>query len=198
MLFDDRARAKMAGNLAVCNINAEIAERGRSEEKFRSGAIQFLGLGSKGLIDILDDGPIKWINIVKTKHRDKNSGPRYRVVLGIPDSSIPLDHKQLKIRTIRKKSFPLFGKVIDVYWVSKNDLNPLVKVFSDDNDIDNLVAGIGNISVYSHPNKFQGWTLDLGFNTDSLFLPTEPRWATFQKIAKYLLTFPIAGRAQPP
>ncbi|PKB67867.1 MAG: hypothetical protein BZY82_01960 [SAR202 cluster bacterium Io17-Chloro-G3] len=82
-----------------------------------------------------------------------------------------------------------------MYWVSKNDLNPLVKVFSDDNDIDNLVADIGNISVYSHPNKFQGCTLDLGFNTDSLFLPTEPQWATFQKIAKYLLTFPIAGRA---
>ena len=82
-----------------------------------------------------------------------------------------------------------------MHWVSKNDLNPLVKVFSDDNGIDNLVADISNISVYTHPNKFQGWTLDLRFNGDSLFLPTEPRWAVFQKIAEYLVTFPIAGRA---
>jgi hypothetical protein len=111
MVFDDKARAKMIENLAVCNIKAEIAERGRDEEKFRSVAIPFPGLGSKGLIDVLDDGLIKWINVVKTKHRDKNSGPRYRVVLGIPDASIPFAHKRLKIRTVRKK-------IISIIWES--------------------------------------------------------------------------------
>ena len=64
-----------------------------------------------------------------------NSGPRYRAILGIPDDSVPINHKQLKITTVRKKAFPLLGTVIDVYWEGKGDLQPLVKVFSDDVDI---------------------------------------------------------------
>mgnify|MGYP004374967677 CR=1 FL=1 len=191
-MLRDKSRDEMAKNLAACGIRAETAERGRAEEQFRSWALT-PGLGSKGIINILDGGLIKWINVVKTKHRDRHSGPRYRTVLGIPDESIPLSHKKLKITTVRKKSFPLFGKIVDVYWESKGDLQPLVKVFSDDIDIDKLVTDLGNMSIYTHPNKFRGWTLDLG----KIFLPTEPCWAAFQKIADYLLSFPLEGREGP-
>jgi len=185
-MFRDKSRDEMAENLNSAGISAEMADRGGSEEGIRSGSIFLRPFGqqSLGLIDILDGGPIRWINVVRTKRRDRNSGPRYRTVLGIPDDSIPMNHKQLKIKTVRKKASPIFGKVIDVYWEAKGNIQPLVKVFSDDADIDNVVTDLGNMSVYTHPNKFQGWTLELG----RLFMPTESRWATFGKIANYLLS----------
>ena len=185
-MLRDKSRDEMAENLNASGVKAEMADRGRPEEGIRSGStlLRPFGQQSLGLIDILDDGPIRWINVVRIKRRDKNSGPRYRAVLGIPDDSIPMNHKQLKIKTVRKKAFPVFGQVTDVYWESKGNLQPLVKVFSDDVDIDNVVTDLGNMSVYTHPNKFQGWTLELG----RMFVPTESRWATFQKIANYLLS----------
>ena len=187
-MFRDKSRDEMAENLNSSGVKAEMADRGRSEEGIRSGSILLRPFGqqSLGLIDILDGGLIRWINVVRMKRRDKNSGPRYRAVLGIPDESIPMNHKQLRMRTVRKKSSPVFGQVTDVYWESKGNLQPLVKVFSDDVDIDNVVTDLGNMSVYTHPNKFQGWTLELG----RMFVPTESRWAAFQKIANYLLSPP--------
>ena len=185
-MLRDKSRDEMAESLNSSGVKAEMADRGKSEEGIRSGSVllRLFGYQSLGLIDILDDGPIRWVNVVRIKRRDKNSGPRYRAVLGIPDESIPMNHKQLKIKTVRKKSFPVFGKVTDVYWEGKGNLQTLVKVFSDDVDIDNVVTDLGNMSVYTHPNKFQGWTLELG----RMFVPTESRWATFQKIANYLLS----------
>ena len=187
-MFRDKSRDEMAENLNSSGVKAEMADRGRPEEGIKSVSIWLRPFRprSLGLIDILEDGPIRWINVVRIKRRDKNSGPRYRAVLGIPDDSIPMNHKQLKMKTVRKKAFPVFGQVTDVYWEGKGNLQPLVKVFSDDLDIDNVVTDLGNMSVYTHPNKFQGWTLELG----RMFVPTESRWATFQKIANYLLSSP--------
>ena len=185
-MFRDKSRDEMAENLNSSGVKAEMADRGRAEEGIRSGStlLRPFGQQSLGLIDILDGGPIRWVNVVRITRGDSNSGPRYRAVLGIPDESIPMNHKQLKIKTIRKKSFPVFGKVTDVYWEGNGNLQTLVKVFSDDVDIDNAVADLGNMTVYTHPNKFQGWTLELG----KMFVPTESRWAAFQKIANYLLS----------
>ena len=186
-MFRDKSRDEMAENLNSSGVKAEMPDRGRPEEGIRSGSILLrllIGQQSLGLIDILDGGLIMWINVVRVKRRDRHSGPRYRAVLGIPDENIPMNHKQLRIKTVRKKSFPVFGQVTDVYWEGKGNLQPLVKVFSDDLDIDNVVTDLGNMSVYTHPNKFQGWTLEL----DRMFVPTESRWATFQKIANYLLS----------
>jgi len=187
-MLRDKSRDEMVENLNSSGVKAEMADRGKSEEGIRSGSIllRLFGYQSLGLIDILDGGLITWINVVRKKRRDRHSGPKYRAVLGIPDESIPMNHKQLRIKTVREKSFPVFGQVTDVYWEGKDDLQPLVKIFSDDVEIDNVVTDLGNMSVYTHPNKFQGWTLEL----DRMFVPTESRWAAFQKIANYLLSSP--------
>ena len=71
-------------------------------------------LNSLGVID-LPEGPIRWINILK-RDRSKNSPPKWWINLCIPDERPVLIHKEVKVRTVRKKSFPLFGKVVDVAW----------------------------------------------------------------------------------
>ena len=191
-MLRDKSRDEMAENLTSSGVKAEMADRGKSEEGIRSGSIllRLFGYQSLGLIDILDGGLITWINVVRIKRQDRHGPAKYRAVLGIPDESIPMNHKQLKMKTVRKKSFPVFGKITDVYWEGKGNLQPLVKVFSDDVDIDNAVADLGNMTVYTHPNKFKGWTLELdsSWHGGRMFVPTESRWATFQKIANYLLS----------
>ena len=179
----DDVRDDVASGIQLFGIKIEMAERRRPEESIRGAS--FFGRGSLGIIDVSDD-LIKWINVVRTKRRDKNGPSRYRIVFGVPDNTIPANHSQLRMRTVRKKSFPLFGQVMDVYWEGTATIKPLMKVFSDDEDIDKLVSDVGDMTIYTHPNKFQGWTVEVA----SRFIPTERQWATLQKIANYLLSSP--------
>ena len=89
----DKSRDKMATSLEAAGIQAEMVDRnlGRPEEKLRTSHL--LGKHSSlGLIDILTDSPISWINVVRTKRADKHGPARYRVVFGIPDQSIPMNY----------------------------------------------------------------------------------------------------------
>ena len=162
-------------------VNTVVSERGRPEEDIRAtGGLP--GVGSLGIIDV-SDNLIKWINVVRTRTRDGQGGPaRYRIVLGIPDSSVPLDHNQISMKTVRRKSFPIFGKVIGVNWEATNEnLQQLATLFSDDPDIDQLVTRSGDISIYTHPNKFQGWTIEVSSRN---FFPMQDDWDAIKKIAK--------------
>ena len=187
----DKSRDTMAASLEAAGIQAEMVNRDlrRPEEKIRT--FQLFGKSSLGLIDIRTDSPISWINVVRTKRQDKNGPARYRVVFGIPDQSIPMNHKQLKLKTVRKKTFPLFGKVIDVSWRGEAHTLPLAKTLSEDEEIDRAVADLGDVTIFTHPNQFQGWTIEI----NKIFSPHPPavtidRWEALKNIANYLLSSP--------
>ena len=187
----DKSRDTVAASLEVAGIQAEMVDRdlGRPEEKIRT--FQLFGKSSLGLIDIRTDSPISWINVVRTKRADKHGPARYRVVFGIPDQSIPMNHKQLKLKTVRKKTFPLFGKVIDVSWRGEAHTLLLAKTLSEDEEIDRAVADLGDVTIFTHPNQFQGWTIEI----NKIFSPHPPvvtidRWEALNKIANYLLSSP--------
>tara|TARA_Y100000780_G_scaffold207104_1_gene203244 strand:- start:11 stop:598 length:588 start_codon:yes stop_codon:yes gene_type:complete len=187
----DKSRDTVAASLEVAGIQAEMVDRDlrRPEEKIRT--FQLFGKSSLGLIDIRTDSPISWINVVRTKRADKHGPARYRVVFGIPDQSIPMNHKQLKLKTVRKKTFPLFGKVIDVSWRGEAHTLPLAKTLSEDEEIDRAVADLGDVTIFTHPNQFQGWTIEI----NKIFSPHPPavtidRWEALKKIANYLLSSP--------
>lgn len=180
----DTSRDTLSGHLnVILGIKAVMADRGRPEEKIRAS---LFGMGSLGIIDIPDESLVSWINVVRIKRRDRNGPARYRTVFGIPDDTMPLRHKQIKIKTIRKKSLPIFGKIVDVYWRGNDSSLGLVKKFSEDQQIDDLAKGLGNLAVFTHPGKMQGWT----FETDRVGSPTMEQWEVIQKIADYLLKSP--------
>ena len=188
----DKSRDIAAASLEAAGIQAQMVDRdlGRPEEKIRT--FRLFGKSSLGLIDIRTDDPISWINVVRIKRADKHGPARYRVVFGIPDPSIPMSHKRLKLKTVRKKAFPLFGKVIDVSWKGEAHTIPLAKTLSEDEQIDRVVADLGDVTIFTHPNEFQGWTIE----TTKLFSPHPPfitidRWEALQKIANYLLSSPV-------
>ena len=187
----DKSRDTMAASLEAAGIQAEMVDRDlrRPEEKIRT--FQLFGKSSLGLIDIRTDSPISWINVVRTKAQNQHGPARYRVVFGIPDQSIPMNHKQLKLKTVRKKTFPLFGKVIDVSWRGEAHTLLLAKTLSEDEEIDRAVADLGDVTIFTHPNQFQGWTIEI----NKIFSPHPPvvtidRWEALKKIANYLLSSP--------
>ena len=177
-LFRDKSRDKLAQNLNSLGIRADLAERGRAEEKIENSWYQ----RSLGIIDIRD-GLVSWINILK-KDASGKSPPLWWVILGIPDERPLSKHQAVDIKTIRRKAFPLFGKVVDVTWKGNDHHTGLAAVLSNDEAVRNLAKKIGNLIIHSYAKEFQGWTLQV----DRRFEPTNQDWASIQKIADYILS----------
>ena len=188
----DKTRDTIAASLEAAGIQAEMVDRElrRPEEKLRTSNLVWKH-PSLGLIDIRTDSPFSWINVVRTKRADKHGPARYRVVFGMPDQNVPMNHKQLKLKTVRKKAFPLFGKVVDVFWKGEAHTIPLAKTLSEDEEIDRAVTDLGDVTMFTHPNQFQGWTIEI----NKIFSPHPPvvtidRWKALEKIANYILSAP--------
>ena len=179
-LLRDKSRDDLAYALNSLGVKAEMVERGRAEEKIENSWYQ----RSLGVIDILE-GSIWWINILK-KDRQKHSPPRWWVVLSIPVDGPVSTRQQAKIKTVRKKSFPLFGKVVDVIWKGDDGGTGLVDTLSRDIPTKTLAKRIGNLEIKSQSDRFQGWTLTV----DRRFTPTGQDWETVEKIADYILSPP--------
>ena len=178
--FRDKTRDDLANALNLIGVKAEMADRERAEEKGENSWYQ----RSLGVIDITE-GPIRWINILK-KDPSKDSPPRWWIVMGIPDDSAVSIRKQIKIKTKRKKSFPLFGKVIDVTWEGEDGGTGLAKTLSDDVLIKTLAKRSGNLEIKRQAGIFQGWALTV----DRKFSPTREDWVTVEKISDYILSSP--------
>ena len=174
----DKARDDLAHALNSLGVRAEMAERGRIEERVNNSWYK----RSLGVID-LPEGAIRWINIVK-KDRGKDSPPRWWINLCIPDERRVLFRKEVKVRTARKKSFPLFGKVVDVTWRGEDYGTGLVYTLSNDESSKALATAIGNLEVRSYSKEFQGWTLQV----DRRFSPTSQDWEAIKEIAGHLLS----------
>lgn len=176
-IFRDKSRDKLAQCLDSLGIGAVLAERGRVEEKVENSWHQ----RSLGIIDI-SEGLVRWVNILK-KDGNQYSPPQWWVILGIPDERPLTSHKAVDIRAIRKKTFPLFGKVVDVTWRGDDHHTGLIHLLSNDEAVKNLAKQIGNLTIHSYAKEFQGWTLQV----DRRFEPTNENWATIQRIANYIL-----------
>ena len=183
----DKTRDEIASAINSLGIKTEMAERKRTEEKILNSWLT----RSLGIIDI-PEGPIKWINIVKKDGSDK-SPPRWWIIFGIPDGRLTSNRQKIKIRTIRKKSFPLFGKIIDVTWKGNDHGTGIVDALSNDEVTDNLAERIGNLEIRTHTKEFQGWTLQVDRKLN-WFEPstTSEDWQDIQKIADYLISLPVS------
>jgi hypothetical protein len=176
----DKSRDELARALNSVGIKAEMAKRGRAEEKIEDSWYQ----RSLGVIDILE-GSIRWINILK-RDAGQHNPPKWWIVLGIPDERPVSTRQQIKIKTVRRKTFPLFGKVVDVVWKGYDGNTGLVNTLSMDVTTKTLTKRIGNLEVKSQANGFQGWTLTV----DRRFRPISQEWETLEKIADYILSSP--------
>ena len=176
----DKTRDNLTHALNSLDVKAEMAERKRAEEKVHNAWWN----RSLGVID-LPEGPVRWINIIK-KDRQKDSPPMWWINHCIPDERPISGSREIDVKTVRKKSFPLLGKVIGVDWKGKDHSTGLVNRLSYDQATKDLATRIGNIRIRSYSEEFQGWTVQV----DRRFEPTRQDWQTVQKIADYLLSAP--------
>ena len=109
-------RDDLCADLRALGIQAQMSERGRPEEKITRGRGKSLGI-----IDI-QDAPIRWVDVKKGVTRDwENRRDTYWTIeYGVPDSRFTAGFHKVKIRTVRLKTIPLFGEVVDFMWEGKD------------------------------------------------------------------------------
>lgn len=174
----DKTRDNLNQDLNFIGVPADLAERGHVRESVENSWYQ----RSLGVINV-EESSIPWINILK-QDGGKNNPPRWWMVFGIPDDRSSEIHPHTKIKTIRKKSFPLFGKIKDVTWKGEDDGLGLINELSMDLEIKTLAMKVGNLEIKRQTGAFQGWTLVL----DRKFHPSNEDWNTIEKIADYVLS----------
>ena len=167
-------------------IQTKTDKRDEAFEKIlRRGWWTFILRRLHGMLTI----PEGLVNTVTIHHRPrgKNSPPRWWYLFCIPDERIS-SKNNMKLKTKRKKSTPIIGKVIDTTWQGNDYGSGLAKRLSDDKEVDDFTAKVGNIQIYAHSKAFRGWVLEI----DRQFRPRRFNdWKTIQKIADYLVRAPI-------
>ena len=151
----DKTRDDLNLALRSLGVDAEMAERGRPEEKVGKSLLR----RSLGLLDIRD-GPISAINVIK-QDRSQHSPPFWWAVLLIP-SQLPgaVDHP-VEVSTRRLKSFPLLGKITGIEWRGEDFGAGLLDALNQDRKLVELVKRVGDFEIRSHANEFNGWTIQI-------------------------------------
>jgi len=188
--FRDKTRDQLLDTLNLIGVKAKMTERkgvnlgklsiSKDLEKIENSWYQ----RSLGLIEV-SESPIKWINVLKKDGSDK-SPPRWWIVMGVEDTRVLSTSRKIQIKTIRKKKFPIFGKVIGVDWQGSDKDTNLAARLSKDEATKLLATRVGNIEIKIQTKEFKGWTITV----DRKFNPTIEDWKTLQTVADYLLSAP--------
>tara|TARA_A100001035_G_C27613405_1_gene422004 strand:+ start:55 stop:639 length:585 start_codon:yes stop_codon:yes gene_type:complete len=179
--FRDKSRDNLYKNLKGIGVDCSLAERGINEEKLFNP----WNRRSLGIININSDDPIKYINIIK-QDGGKNRPPRWWYFFAIPENKVISKDNSIEVKSIRKKSTPLIGKVESVKWEPNSNSNNLARIFTEDNDINYLSISLGDIKVQSLHDNFSGFSIELEFKVKEKKL-NQISWTTLNKIAKYCL-----------
>ena len=163
----DKTRDELCAGLQAIGVDARTAERGRPEEK--------TGRGSLGVIDI-GRGPIRWINV---RVYDQGENTVHITEYGVPDSRhLP----EIEIDSVRVKTFPVFGRVIDVRWQGKDLGLRIVERLSSDAAIKGAIIGSGDEVAVVARGDHGGWLI----RRETTATPSAAQWSCYQAIAEHL------------
>ena len=156
----DKTRDDLYQNLIDLGIDCELSKRGIRADKLQNPWHR----KSLGVIKINSSYPIEFINIIK-KDRSKDSPPRWWYYFAIPTDLVKSKSDSIEIRSIRKKTFPIFGKVKSIEWKHNAHSQNLASQFTQDSDINSLAINIGNVKIESIDKDFSGYTFS-GFTIE--------------------------------
>lgn len=185
----DKTRDGITNALNSLGLGAEMAERERPEEEVR----RRWGTRSLGVVDVAE-GPFRWVNIVK-RDGGRHNPTQWWTVFCMPDEGrddAPQDlrnvdnRRSVDIKTSRKKSFPLLGKVTNVTWEGDDCGTGLLDTLSGDAAVVGLARKVGCLEVAGYDNEFRGWTVQV----DTGFRPKRQDWEALLRIAACLLPSP--------
>jgi hypothetical protein len=160
-LLRDKSRDNFYKNLLDIGIDCTLAKRGINEEKLFNPWHR----RSLGIININDNFPIKYINIIK-QDRGKNNPPRWWYFFAIPSYD----------------ETPVIGKVESIKWESNANSKKISDIFSEDEEINYLSMDLGNIKVQSLHDNFSGFSIELEFKRRNKNI-NKKNWESLNKIA---------------
>ena len=151
--FRDKTRDDLCQNLIDLGIDCDMSERGIRADKLQNPWHR----KSLGVIKINSKSPIEFINIIK-QDRSKDRPARWWYYFAVPDQSVKSKPNQIEVRSIRKKTFPIFGKVQSIEWNHNNYSENLANEFTQNTNINSLAMDIGNVKIESINKDFSGYT----------------------------------------
>ena len=176
-LFRDKSRDNFYKNLLDIGIDCTLAKRGINEEKLFNPWHR----RSLGIININDNFPIKYINIIK-QDRGKNNPPRWWYFFAIPSYDEINKEDNIEVKSKRIKSTPVIGKVESIKWESNANSKKISDIFSEDEEINYLSMELGNIKVQSLHDNFSGFSIELEFKRRNKNI-NKKNWESLNKIA---------------
>ena len=143
------------------------------------------GGDSLGSIEILE-GSIRWINV--KEHRGVgqfNSLVSYHTIYGVPFDERYGAVPAITIQSVRVKSSPVFGRVVDMRWESDSfDVRVgLVDRLNADTLLKHPIINSYDVTIKSYPLR-ECW----GLRTETGEVPTKELWDCYQSIAQHLLS----------
>ena len=173
--FRDHARDDICAHLQTLGIDARMAERGRVEEKFG-------GEGSLGLIEI-PEGPIRWVNVRKVTSIGVQGGSStYYTQYGVPDSRLEPNFPRYRIKTVRVKTVPLVGRVVDLRWEGDDSDLGIISRLNSDAQLKQPIMESRDVTVQAHSDH-RCWII----STKTRDVPSGELWNCYQTIACHLL-----------
>ena len=175
--FGDKTRDDICTGLQRLGINARMVILDRPEEEREIG-----GRSSLGIIHV-PDGPIRLIDVRKEHHGSGDSSRTYYYTdYVVPDPRLEPDSPGAQIKAVRVKTFPLFGRVVDLRWEGwDSDLGIIGRLNRDDQlkqpIMESCDVTITAISDYSC------WIM----STQTRDVPSGELWNCYQTIACHLL-----------
>ena len=210
-LLKDKTRYRLFTDLRAMDLNVQIAERGQPEEGVSGGLMG----NSLGLIGV-QDSPIQRINVLEHP-ASRYASATYTNIYVVPDSRVR-SGGYLELRSTRKRSASVYGRVIDLYWTA-NFVGTRVVVNPeeewDDDMEEHLLDRMNNdvalktgliklnedITIRSVPN-FWCWAISSGSYQESglshetkRLAPSREQWDCYEMIARHLLEASAAGQA---
>jgi len=172
----EQVRDDIFGVLQTFGVRAQIAPPGLPEEE--------IGIGSSLLIDILE-GPIRWVNVRKETTSSGQPGGEstsYYTDYGIPDFRLGPDLSRLRIHSVRIKTFPLIGKVIDLQWKGKDYGLGIIGHLSSDDSIKPPMMRGRDVKISTNSDH-RCWIL----STKTWQAPSKELWECYQTIGRHLV-----------
>jgi hypothetical protein len=182
-LFRDKSRDNFYKNLLNIGVDCELAKRGINEEKLFNPWHR----RSLGIININEDKPIKYVNIIK-QDGSKNNPPRWWYFFAIPSNDKIDKEDYIEVKSKRIKSTPIVGKVESIKWEPNENSKKISDNFYDDEEINSLSMELGNIKVQSLHDNFSGFSVELEFKRRDKNINNQ-NWESLNKIAHICLNY---------
>jgi hypothetical protein len=185
------SRDVLCAHLRSLGIDAQIAQRGRPEERIGVGSGWGGSSGqSLGVIDI-SGGLIRWVNVEMVSSGSSGftmGGTSYAILYGVPDPKIWPDLLWFEVKMVLKKSLPLFGMVIDIEWRGNRHSWSLAADLNNDFSLKNpLMKRERKVKIRAYPDH-GCWLIMEPVPQYRLITPPIRVWQCYQRIAQHLLS----------